>query len=738
MSEGERLFAAMGDGGTSLGEPIFRQLAESIREVLWVMAPDRSRVEYVNPAFEEIFGRPREDLYRDAGKLREAILTQDRDRVADAFAALPGSAADVEYRMMRPDGEVRWIWARAVPVHDRDGTLTRIVGIAEDVTGRKETEEQQAYLAEAGRVLSSSLDYEETLRAVARLAVPHIADWCAVYVAEAGGEVRPIEVAHVNPPRVQLARQLAERYPDDPDADTGVHHVVRTGEAEFIPEITPEMIEAAARDAEHLRIIRELGLRSAMTVPMNARGRTLGAIAFIAAESGRRYTGFDLRFAEQLAARAALAVDNARLFAEAQHRAVEERALRQAAHAVSASFTVEEVIQEIAHSAVQATAADAAVVERIDEAAEMVHVVACHGDCGMVKGSTLPLQGSFAEYVLQRGAPIYIERLDAADRPLPPALVSARPDARALVIPLAEGGSAIGALFLVRHPGQGAFRGDEIARAGTFANLASLAFRKVNLLAESEERRLELERVMESRERLVRGFTHDLRNPLGAADGFLDLVESGIYGELSEQQHTALSRARRLVRSALGLIGDVLELARVEAGGLAVEPEAVDVGEVARDVVEEYRPQAEAKGLALHVDLGVDLPLVQSDASRIRQILGNLMSNAIKFTGAGHVAVQLGTREDAAAPAPGEWLAVDVSDTGPGIAREKQPLLFREFSRVGDGGPAGVGLGLAISRRLAEALGGGLTVRTEAGQGSTFTLWIPLTRTPQPANGAGL
>ncbi len=714
-------------------ETLFRQLAESIREVLWVATPDRSRVEYVNPAFEEIFGRSRALVYENPEVFRAAIVPEDRDRVAEAFAGVTREEAEAEYRIARPDGEVRWIWARTVPVRDERGQLVRIVGIAEDVSGRKETEEQQAFLAEAGRVLASSLDYEETLRTVARLAVPRIADWCAVHVVEPSGDVRAIEVAHVDPQKVALARELAERYPDNPTAPTGVHHVIRSGESEFYPEIPPEMVEAAARDEAHLRILQQLQLRSAMTVPLTARGRAVGAISFIAAESGRRYSSYDLLFAEQLAARAGLAVDNARLFAQAQRRAIEERALRQAAHAVSASFTVEEVIAQIARSAIEATAADAALVERVEPDTELVRVVASYGRCGLVTGVTLPLHGSFAEYVLERETAVLIDRVDRAERPLPGALVGACPDSSALVIPLAEGGEAIGALFLLRSAAHAPFQEEEAARAQTFARLASLAFRKVNLLQESERRRRELEDVMESRARLVRGFTHDLRNPVGAADGFLDLVESGIYGDLTDQQQTAIGRARRLLRSALGLIGDVLELARVEAGLLEVEPRAVDVREVARDVIEEYRPQADAKRLRLVVDLDERCPLVQSDASRIRQILGNLVSNAIKFTGTGQVAIHAGLREDPDAPAPGEWIAVDVSDTGPGIPRESQPLLFREFSRVGDGGQSGIGLGLAISHRVAEALGGGLTVRSDVGAGSTFTLWIPLTSATQPA-----
>lgn len=715
-------------------ESLFRQLAETMREVLWVMSPDLSKLQYLNPAYEEIFGRPREEIGTDAHPLFDAIFPDDRPGLLDSLRLVGERERELvtEFRIVRPGGEVRWIWTRALAVRDEDGEVARIVGISEDVTGRREMDEQRAFLAEATRVLSSSLDYEETLRTVTRLAVPEIADWCAIYVLE-GGEMRTIEVAHVDPAKVALARDLAVRYPDDPAGDSGVYRVLRTGEPEFFPDIPAALIESIARDREHLDLLRQLGLRSGMTVPMSARGRSIGAITFIAAESGRRYSEYDLRFAEQLASRAAMAVDNARLYAEAHRRAIEERALREAAGAVAASFTVGEVIEQIAHSALEACSADGAFVEQVDEPAGVVRVVASRGQCALPKATIIPASGSFAEYVLERQRPIFIRRLAEADRPLPPALVDGCGDSGALVVPLTDADEAIGALFLLRGAARGPFTEEDAVRASTFGKLAALAFRKVHLLEESEKRRTELEQVMESRARLVRGFTHDLRNPLGAADGFLDLVESGIYGSLSEQQQTAVGRTRRLLRDALGLIGDVLELARVEAGLPDMEPATLDVREAARDVAEEYRPQAEAKGLALDVRVPPELPLVLSDAGRIRQILGNLMSNAVKFTRAGHVAVAVERRQSGPRGASPEWIAIDVRDTGPGIPDDEQGLLFREFSRVGTQQEDGVGLGLAISRSLAEAIGGALTLQSEIGRGSTFTLWIPLIREHAPA-----
>ncbi|HEY7789556.1 MAG TPA: ATP-binding protein [Vicinamibacterales bacterium] len=174
--------------------------------------------------------------------------------------------------------------------------------------------QQATFLAEAGATLSASLDYERTLAAVARLAVPQIADWCAVDIIDAEGRLQRLAVAHVDPAKVELARRLQQLYPENPEARSGVHEVLRSGEPAMMSAIPPELLEAAARDAEHLRIIRELALTSYICVPLNAQGRTFGAMTFVMAESGRHYADADLRFAEAVAGRAALAVDNARAY----------------------------------------------------------------------------------------------------------------------------------------------------------------------------------------------------------------------------------------------------------------------------------------------------------------------------------------------------------------------------------------------------------------------------------------
>jgi GAF domain-containing protein len=179
-----------------------------------------------------------------------------------------------------------------------------------------------AFLADASVELASSLDYRSTLTRVAELAVPTLADWCAVDILQDGAPTT-LAVAHVDPAKVAWAWELQERYPPDPDAPTGVPNVVRTGVSELYEEITDEMLVAGARDEEHLRLARELRLRSALMVPLNARGRTLGVITLIRAETTRRYSDADLRMAEDLGRRAAVAIDNALLHSETQDVALQ-------------------------------------------------------------------------------------------------------------------------------------------------------------------------------------------------------------------------------------------------------------------------------------------------------------------------------------------------------------------------------------------------------------------------------
>jgi serine phosphatase RsbU (regulator of sigma subunit) len=171
----------------------------------------------------------------------------------------------------------------------------------------------------AGEVLSSSLDYEQTLRNLAKIAVPDLVDWCTVQLLEVDGSIRQVAAAHADPAKVELAWELQERYPPDPDAPTGAPNVIRTGQTEHYPEITDDLIAAAVPDPELRQIVKDLGLRATITAPLRAHGRVFGVMTFVSAESGRSFSADDVALVEELARRAGIAVDNARLYTERSH-----------------------------------------------------------------------------------------------------------------------------------------------------------------------------------------------------------------------------------------------------------------------------------------------------------------------------------------------------------------------------------------------------------------------------------
>ncbi|MFW6040092.1 MAG: sensor histidine kinase, partial [Gemmatimonadota bacterium] len=233
---------------------------------------------------------------------------------------------------------------------------------------------------------------------------------------------------------------------------------------------------------------------------------------------------------------------------------------------------------------------------------------------------------------------------------------------------------------------------------------------------------------VESRALLIRGFSHDLKNPLSAADGYLELLAETGDAIFSDAQRHYIRRARRSIDAAHRLADNLVTLARVEAGQLPIERTPTDLCQVARDAAEDYRGDADMAGLRLDIELPPVCPRIASDPARITQILSNLLSNAIRYTpSGGAITVRVAVREDARAPGPGRWVCVDVSDTGPGIPREQHETIFREFARAVEPGlaPGGAGLGLAIGRRLARLLGGELDLESAPGRGSTFTLWLP-------------
>jgi signal transduction histidine kinase/PAS domain-containing protein len=205
-----------------------------------------------------------------------------------------------------------WAEVRCSPLTDGG-----VVVLWRNITAQRQAEEALHYLSRASEILVSSLDYETTINQLAQLVVPRLADWCGVDLVDENGRLRQLAVAHKDPEKVAWARELNRRYPPDPNAPTGAPNVIRTGTPELYADISDELLAASAIDAEHLQIMRELGFTAALVVPLQARNHILGAMTLVSAESQRRYTQAELALAQELANRAAIAVDNASLYRQA-------------------------------------------------------------------------------------------------------------------------------------------------------------------------------------------------------------------------------------------------------------------------------------------------------------------------------------------------------------------------------------------------------------------------------------
>jgi PAS domain S-box-containing protein len=290
-----------------------------------VIATDTSgAITLMNPVAEALTGWPEAEargqslttVFRIANEETRKPLENPVERVL-AHGVISGLANHTV--LLARDGREIPIDDSAAPIRAASGAIEGAILVFRDVSEKKQGEARRQFLVDATATLAESLDYEATLAKVAQLSVPRLADWCAVDLAQAGDPTpKRVAVAHVDPRKVELAKELSVKYPSDPEAPRGVAHVLRTGKPQLYAEIPDELLVSVCVDEEHLRITRELGLRSAMTVPLVANQYILGALSFVSADGARLYGEEDLAFAQELAHRCAIAIDNARRYASEQ------------------------------------------------------------------------------------------------------------------------------------------------------------------------------------------------------------------------------------------------------------------------------------------------------------------------------------------------------------------------------------------------------------------------------------
>lgn len=423
-------------------------------------------------------------------------------------------------------------------------------GLAEDAEAARR---RAAFLAEAGRLLAESVDQTSTLVALTKLSLPSLGAWCIVDILEQGGAIRRLGIYHPDPKKQTLAQELEATWVPERDDPYGAPAMLRDARTVAITEDVEVTLTATAGSAANLHILRQLGIGSLLTVPLVARNKLLGAITFVGAKPGLSFSREDAQLAEDLAARGALALDNAQVY-------------------------------------------DLALVLR---------------------------------------------------------------------------------------------------QTAETANRAKSAF--------------------------LGAMSHELRTPLNAIGGYVELIEMGLRGPVTDEQRTDLARVKTSQQYLLVLITEILNFVKVDSGRVSYDISGVNVCEALTRAVGLIEPLIAQRGI-IWDGLTCDASIVASaDPERVTQILVNLLSNAVKFTPAGeHIGVDCEIE--------GDTILVTVSDTGIGVPTDKLDAIFEPFVQLKEGladRGTGVGLGLAISRDLACAMNGDLTVQSTEGKGARFTLALP-------------
>jgi signal transduction histidine kinase/PAS domain-containing protein len=325
-----------------------------------------SRAEFLSTPqskFAEIF-----EMLDDVGK----PLPWEKLPSRLAFAGVENPPeAIVRFRSTK-GGEERWSIVKSSPVFDEQRSAKLVVTIFKDFTERKRAEDALRFLDEASQILGSSIDYQTTLHSVATLAVPRLADWCSIELLDEDEVPQPVALVHSDAAKIGLATELRRRFPRDASKPQGADRVIGTGKSLVVNDIRDEQIAGFARDAAHLAALRALGIGSVMIVPVTTRGKALGAITFVSAESKRRYSSADLGVAEELARRTGTAIENARLYQIAQ-QAIESRDefLSIASHELKTPLTSLKLQIQLAKRKVQRAEEPALVRQSLTEALEL-------------------------------------------------------------------------------------------------------------------------------------------------------------------------------------------------------------------------------------------------------------------------------------------------------------------------------------------------------------------------------
>jgi GAF domain-containing protein len=598
------------------------------------------------------------------------------------------------------------------------------VRLFEEVQARSrelsESLEQQTATAEVLKVISrSTFELQPVLDALVESAT-HLCEAADALIFLRDGELYRVAARYGYSADAQ---EYLEQHPATVDRGSVAGRTALEGTVVHVPDVL------ADPEYTRLDVQRIGGYRALLGAPLLREGSVVGVIT-VARKVPQPFTAKQIELLETFADQAVIAIENVRLFNEVQSRteelakSVDElRALGEVSQAVNSTLDLETVLSTIVAKAVQLSGTEAGTIYVFNEQTQRFELRSTYGMddalIAAIRERHIRIGDPGVGQAVAKRAPVQI--LDVRNEPSQALEVLVRAGFRGLLaVPLLGADRIVGAL-VVRRKTPGEFPQSTIDLLETFADQSVLAIQNARLFREIEEKGRELAEASKHKSQFLANMSHELRTPLNAILGYTELILDSIYGEPSEKMRTVLERLQSNGRHLLGLINDVLDLSKIEAGQLTLSLDDYSLSDVVHGVVSVVEPLAAEKRLAFKAEVAPNLPPGRGDGRRLSQVLLNLVGNAIKFTDKGEVAIRASAANGA--------FTVAVCDTGPGIPAVDQAKIFEEFQQADSSitrKKGGTGLGLSIAKRIIEMHGGRIWVESEPGKGSTFYFTLPV------------